>query len=507
MPKIFLFFKRLIPAFLGAIAALALPPTNFWLLIFILVPTTLKLFADQNTKPLLHQFFFGWLFGFGYFLAAMHWIGYAFFVDAASDLWMMPFALSGLSAFLALYWGLAFAFASILVRRGHPVWLALPPLLAIAELLRGILFTGFPWSVWGQMVDGMGVVAQLASVIGMIGLTLFILLWAAAPFGIWRERGLRRAIAVLVLISLPVTHFWGEWRLSQNPTHYKADVMLRLVQPNIAQNDKWRSGNARVIFNQLLQLTAAPSSTGKPVTHIMWPEASVPFLIDESPEGRAELAKALQPGQTLMAGAVRRERPTPEAHYFTSILMFNDKAEVIGHYDKWRLVPGGEFLPLEWALAPLGFRRLVNAPESFTPGEGPKTMAVPGAGLAGFSVCYEAIFPGGVAATNPRPDWLVNVTNDGWFGTSTGPYQHLAMLRLRAIELGVPAARAANTGISAVIDPLGRMTFTSQLNAIGSFDFALPTSLGETVYVKFGEILFVIVVFTLFLVGDFLRRV
>ncbi|MEO9166767.1 MAG: apolipoprotein N-acyltransferase, partial [Aestuariivirga sp.] len=335
---------------------------------------------------------------------------------------------------------------------------------------------------------------------------LLILLWAAAPYGLWHERGLARIIAALVLISLPLSYVWGEWRLAQNPTQYKADVMLRLVQPNINQNEKWQTGNARAIYNRLLQLTAAPSTTGKPVTHIIWPEASVPFLLDESVEGRAELAAVMKPGQTLLAGAVRRATPNLDAPYYTSILMMNDKAEVLAHYDKWRLVPGGEFLPLEWALAPLGFRRLVNAPESFTPGDGPKTLPVPGAGYAGFSICYEAIFPGAVAAENPRPDWLVNVTNDGWFGTSTGPYQHLAMLRLRAIELGVPAARAANTGISAVIDPLGRITFQSQLDTIGSYDLALPNPIGVTPYVTLKGYLFILLAFVLFLVGELLRR-
>lgn len=497
--------RALLPCFLGGVAALGLPPTNFWWLMFLLVPAILWLFSQQTAKLWYHQFLFGWLVGFGYFITSQHWIGYAFFVDK-SDLWMMPFALSGLAGFLALYWGLAFLAAAKLHARGHPLWLALPPCLAIAEYLRGILFTGYPWAVWGQMTDAMGGVTQLASVFGMVGLTLLIWLWAAAPFALWQERSWRRGIGALILLSLPAAYLWGEQRLAQNPTHYTEGVVLRLVQPNITQDDKWRNGNARAIFDQLLQMTSAPSSTGRPITHIIWPESIVPFLLDESIPGRAELATALMPGQTLLAGAVHRDSPKPEAHYFTSIIMFNDKADVIGHYDKWRLVPGGEFLPLEWVLGPLGFRHLVNLPEGFTAGDGPKTLPVPGAGFAGFSVCYEAIFPGAVSAANPRADWLVNVTNDGWFGQSTGPYQHLAQLRLRTIELGVPAARAANTGISAVIDPLGRMTFASQLDTIGSYDLSLPTALGETPYVKFGGIIFTLLLLALFLTGEFLRQ-
>jgi len=504
--KFWLNVLKVIPFPLGGLAALGLPPSDMWYGFFVIIPSLLYFWNRSNHNTQKQSFIFGWLFGFGYFLVALHWIGYAFFVNAESDLWMMPFAVGGLAAFLAIYWGLAFFVARLLEKRGHPIWLSLPLCLGLAEYLRGILFTGFPWAAIGQMVDGMGGVAQLASVIGMVGLTLMICLWSASLFGIWRETGIRRIVATFILLSLPAAYMGGEWRLAQNPTRYSSDVVLRLVQPNISQDDKWRNNNARTIYDQLLQMTSAPSSIGKPVTHIIWPESIVPFLIDESVPGRAELATALKPTQTLLAGAVRRDGANSDSKYYTSIIMFNDHADVLAHYDKWRLVPGGEFLPLEWLLKPLGFRHLVNLPESFAAGEGPQTLPVPGAGLAGFSICYEAIFPDAVAARTPRPNWLVNVTNDGWFGSSTGPHQHLAMLRLRAIELGLPAARAANTGISAVIDPLGRHTFNSQLNTIGSFDLLLPLDLGETVYAKFYGISLTLLALLIFFGSVFLRR-
>ena len=265
--------------------------------------------------------------------------------------------------------------------------------------------------------------------------------------------------------------------------------MLRLVQPNIGQNEKWREGNARKIFDELLGLTAAPPSTGRPVTHIIWPESSVPFLIDESNEGKAELARVLLPGQTLLAGAVRRSAPRDDADYFTSILIFDNNANVLNHYDKWHLVPGGEFLPMAWLLEPLGLRKLVNLPESFKAGAGPSTLPVPGAGNAGFSICYEAIFPDAVASPTLRPDWLLNVTNDGWFGNSSGPWQHLAQMRLRSIESGAPTARAANTGISAIIDAYGRETFLSQSETIGAFDLMLPEAAQMTIYWRYSDLL------------------
>ena len=459
---------------LGAICSFGLVPYDQWWLLFIAVPA-----AIFGLKGLLHNnirriFLAGWCFGFGYFIFAMHWIGYAFFVNAANDLWMMPIALGGLSAFLALYWAVATVIAAGLARRGHPLWLSVPVAFAAMEWLRGHLFTGFPWSVFGQMVDGMWGVEQAAAFVGMTGLTFLIWVWAASAYGIWVERGLLRWCCVILLLTFPATLFMGRWRLATHPTVYVPGIMLRLVQPNINQNEKWREGNARKIFDQLLSLTAAPSSTGLPVTHIIWPESSIPFLIDESAQGRAEIARALNPGQTLLAGAVRRAAPRDDAAYFTSILVFDSNATVLNHYDKWKLVPGGEFLPLAWLLEPLGLRKLAALPESFTAGEGATTLPVPGAGNAGFSICYEAIFPGAVASATVEPDWLINVTNDGWFGNSSGPWQHLAQMRLRAIETEAPAARVANTGISAIIDAYGREVFTSQPNIAGAFDVMLP---------------------------------
>ena len=491
---------------LGALSTLALAPVDAWWVVLLTVPLALSVLQPAPKQKLWHSFWRGWCFGFGYFVAALHWIGFAFLVDVARDLWMMPIALGGLAAYLALYWGAAAALAGIAARRGIPFWLAAPVTFTALEWVRGHLLTGFPWADFGQAVDGMGGVAQLAAVIGMNGLTFLIWLWGAALLGLLSSFRKERIAAAIIVATLPLSYAWGEWSLASHPTLYVPDVTLRLIQPNISQNDKWREGNARAIFEQLKSMTAAPSSTGRPVTHIIWPESSIPFLIDESVAGRSELAGVLQPGQTLLAGAVRRDAPNDDAHYFTSILVFNDKAEVLSHYDKWHLVPGGEFLPMAWLLEPLGLRKVVSLPESFTPGPGPTTLPVPGAGLAGMSICYEAIFPGAIADPALRPSWLVNVTNDGWFGKSVGPYQHLAQLRLRAIELGVPVARAANTGISAVIDSYGRETFASQLGTTGAFDLQLPQSSQMTIYAALPDFGLVLLLFLLIILGACLKR-
>ncbi len=204
------------------------------------------------------------------------------------------------------------------------------------------------------------------------------------------------------------------------------------------------------------------------------------------------MSRLLAGKTTLITGAMRRDKeiigPDGEPAIHNSIITFNGKAEVVARYDKWRLVPGGEFLPFEWLLEPLGFRRVVTVPGSFAAGPGAVSIAVPGAPPAGMLVCYEAIFPHGLVDGAARPSWLLNVTNDGWFGHSTGPYQHLAQARLRAIEQGLPLVRAANTGISAVIDGHGRrIAFACSRRRGGVIDSALPVELPPTLYGRFGD--------------------
>ncbi len=471
---------------LGVISALAMPPVDAWWVLLITIPLVLVGLETEMQSHPLKVFSLGWCFGFGYFVAALHWITFAFFVNAG-DIWMMPFALGALAGGMALFWGTAAFLAVLLASRRVPLFLSLPFSMALFEWLRGNILTGFPWAVFGQAADGMAGVEQLASVVGMTGLTAMIWAWSATPHGLLSGKRNVQAGAVIILALLPLSYGWGQWRLSENPTHYRSGIMLRLVQPNISQSDKWREGNARKIFDQLKALTSAPSSTGQTITHIIWPESAVPFLIEESADGKAELKAALKPNQILMTGAVRRQSPRDDADYFTSILVFDDQAQVRATYDKWHLVPGGEFLPMAWLLEPLGLRKVVNLPGSFKAGVGPSTMDVPGLGLVGMSVCYEAIFPGALYDAQKRPGLLVNVTNDGWFGNSAGPYQHLAQLRLRAIESGLPVARAANTGISAIMDPLGREVFKSQLDSVGAFDVVLPEPVGATIYSRLGE--------------------
>ena len=481
----------------GAVAALAMPPTGLWPLLALSFPVLLLALEGLTARRIRDSFLCGWGFGLGYFIVAFHWIGFAFLVDAATYLWMMPFAVGALAASMAVYWGLAAVAANFTGWRGLPLVFGHAAFLAGAEFLRGRLFTGFPWAAPGLAIDGMGPVAQGAAVLGMTGFTHLIILWAGLPVVLLRLRWVRRDVvaAGLALLLLPVFFAFGSMRLADATDATVPGVRLRIVQPNIGQDEKWREANGRGIFDRMLALSIAPTAA-RPggiaeVTHLIWPESAVPFLIDESDVAKTELARMLAGRTVLITGAIRRDLSRQDADgenpVFNSVITFDGTATVVARYDKWRLVPGGEFLPFEWLLKPLGFRKVVTVPGSFASGPGPVTGIVPGAPPAGMLICYEAIFPQNLVSRETRPAWLINVTNDGWFGASTGPYQHLAQARLRAIEQGLPLVRAANTGISAVIDGFGRYAGRLPLGESGILDAALPAALAETPYGRYGD--------------------
>ncbi|MBC8037847.1 MAG: apolipoprotein N-acyltransferase [Rhizobiales bacterium] len=483
---------------LGAAAALAMPPIGLWPVLFLAVPALLLLLEGLKPRSLAQSFLTGWLFGLGYFLPALHWIGYAFLVDAATYLWMMPFAVLGLAAAMAIYWGLAALVVNALALRGLRLVLGFAAVLAIAEWLRGHLFTGFPWAAPGLAVDGMGAVAQLASLAGMTGLTLLIVLWAGLPLVFVGAR--HRIAAAGLLLLLPIAWGYGWYRLSTAIDTDVADVSLRIVQPNIGQDGKWRGENARPIFDTMLALSSEATAENPQGiasrTHVIWPESAVPFLIDEGGAVALELRQLLGGRTVLITGALRRDLLQGQSFnsvlVHNSVIVFNGLADVAARYDKWRLVPGGEYLPLAGLFQPLGFSRIVTLPGNFVPGPGPATIDIPNAPPVGLLICYEAIFPDRLVDPAKRPQWLLNVTNDGWFGNSTGPWQHLAQARLRTIEQGLPMARAANTGISAVIDPYGRIRAALALGQQGVLDQALPEALPPTVYSRFGDGVFTI---------------
>jgi apolipoprotein N-acyltransferase len=265
-------------------------------------------------------------------------------------------------------------------------------------------------------------------------------------------------------------------------------VRLRIVQANVDQANKWRPENSAEIFAKYLKLTK--SGGGGPgldgVQLVIWPETAVPFLLADSSEALAEIAAILPAGTTLLAGSARvadehdSQGRLVHSRVYNSLLAIDDKGSVISGYDKIHLVPFGEYLPFQDFMESLGIMQMTGVRGGFSPGSGPRRLAVPGIPLLSPLICYEIIFPDDITDKGDRPGWLLSVTNDAWFGTSAGPYQHFHQARLRAVEQGLPVVRAANTGISAIIDPYGRVVAEIGLGEEGVLDGVLPQALPPT---------------------------
>jgi apolipoprotein N-acyltransferase len=502
-------WRRLLAAFgFGALAAASMQPLLLWPVLLISLPVLIWLLdgiageRSARSTTALRAFLAGWSFGFGYFLASLYWIGAAFLVDAETYAWMMPVAVAALPAGMALYWGAATALAALFWAPGLRRVFLLAAALSAAEWLRGHLFTGFPWNALGYASEAVDGIAQLAAYIGIWGLTLLVTLWALLPAILADERLSRGARLLGVAIALSPLPLWavGAARLDKAETSFVPGVTVRIVQPNVPQSDKWRSDNASPMFADLLTMSGAGATAGTPgrfqPTLVLWPESSVPFLIDEQGAALRAIAAALPDESLILMGSLRRA-PAPrgsEAAVYNSLFVIDGGGRIRAAYDKTHLVPYGEYLPLEHWLKPLGFRRLVPIPGSFDRGDGPVTLALQDAPAVSPLICYEAIFPGQVASRRERPGWLLNVTNDGWFGRSSGPYQHLSQARFRAIEEGLPLLRAANTGISAVIDAHGRIISQLPLGAKGAIDSRLPRAIPSPPYARIGDLAFFLMV-------------
>jgi apolipoprotein N-acyltransferase len=464
----------------------------------------LKLSEPAGARPLRSAFFRGWLAGVGYFALGVGWITEPFMVDAAVYGWMAPFALLAMAGGLALFWGLASLAYRALAPRG--VWrvLVFAGLLAGAEWLRGHLMTGFPWNLPGESWRAGSAPSQAAALIGVYGLTWLTVAMGAAPAVLFDKasRRVKGATLGLAAAALAGLYLGGAARL-QAPAGDQG-VRLRVVQADIDQKTKWRPENLDAIVQDYLRLSRTPAAT--PPDVIVWPEGALPAVIDEllapgSPYV-PRFAALLAPGQVLAMGA-NRVKPGADGgwDYFNSLVAFEQVGgdlKLVGLYDKHRLVPFGEFLPLGETATRLGVRSLVHMPEDFSFGPKPRPQALGRLPLAQPLICYEALFPGAVRDAarrgGARPSWILNISNDAWFGQASGPLQHLNLASYRAIEEGLPIVRATPTGVSAVIDAHGRILPGKSLGLgeAGVIDAVLPAALPPTPYARFGDLAFVL---------------
>jgi apolipoprotein N-acyltransferase len=486
----------------GALSALAMAPFNAWPVLLLTFPIVVWLIDGTGAGRLRGvpaAAMTGWWFGIGYFVPGLYWIGYAFLVDASIFGWLMPFAVLGLPAYLALFTAFGFALARLIWTRDASRVIALAASLTVSEWLRGHVLTGFPWNAFGYALTEPLALAQTASLIGLWGLTFLAVAIFASPAVLidGSSRGRRPWIAPLIALSLLVAMgIFGGIRLSLHPTSQVANVKLRIMQPNLQQDVRFNYAAKAEVMQKYLTLSdraSGPQSTGvRDATILIWPESAFPFFLSREPDAMAQIAGLLPKGTILITGSVRAPDLPPGVRItraYNSIYAIDHDGSIVSIYDKLHLVPFGEFLPFQDLMEKLGFVQLTKVQGGFIPGVLRKPMDIPNAPRALPLICYEAIFPGDVVTGKDRPGWIVNLTNDGWFGISTGPYQHLQQARLRAIEEGLPLVRAANTGISAVIDPVGRIVARLGLGLEGVLDSSLPSAIPPTFYVRAGDAL------------------
>jgi apolipoprotein N-acyltransferase len=456
---------------------------------------------DRPGRPLRQALLRGWLAGVGYFAVGVWWITEPFMVDAKEQGWMAPFALVLMAGGLALFWGLAAMAYRALKTPGPARVLVFAGCLAGFEWLRGHVFSGFPWDLPGEGWQAGSAPSQMASVLGAYGLTWLTLAIGAAPAVLAGKGRARAKVATLALAATALAglYGYGAGRLAGAAKPRPDAPTIRVVQANIDQKNKWKPENLRMVFDTYVQLTDRPAAVRPAI--VIWPEGALPAVIDElvapgSPYAPA-LRDALIPGQTLLMGANRVETGADGAQrYFNTLVAFRrepDALRVTGVYDKHHLVPFGEYMPAAQFATRIGFRSLVHMPDDFTAGPPSRPIAPLGVPAVQVLICYEALFPGvtraGAARAGLRPAWILNVSNDAWFGEGSGPLQHLNLASYRAIEEGLPIVRATPTGVSAVIDAYGRILPGARLGLgrLGVIDAPLPSALEKTVFSQQGD--------------------
>ena len=481
-------WQRWLMAFVGGIfVTLALPPVYATPLMLLAFPLFILLI--DGAVRLRTVVGLGWLFGAGHMLSGLYWVGNALAIAGAPPAlaMLLPLSMAFYPALGAvLYW----VASRWLISRG---WMHYGDALALAlfaicwlvgEWLRGHLFTGFPWNLVGYSWAFSDIMSQPAALFGAYGLSFVTVLVAATPLTLvgcklkFFRSWVPVASGTLVLIAM---FAFGFNRLSMAGDTDYHDLRIRIVQSNIDQKDKWRPDLRADNF--IRHLILSEKQGAEKVDLLIWPETAVPYYLDEDPGRTVMMGRIIKPEGMILTGVPRREiLPDRTRKYYNSLLAIEANGAVTHTFDKFHLVPFGEYVPFHDLLKQLGFEKVVEGAGDFTPGPGPRVLDLPGMPSVGPLICYEVIFPGNVVPAGERPGFLLNVTNDAWYGKTTGPYQHLMITRFRAIEEGLPILRAAGTGISAIIDGYGRVVRQLGLGKAGTVDGKLPKAIVEPTF-------------------------
>ena len=465
----------------GLAGALGFQPVGLW-------PLTLLSFAAllwlvERAPGLRSALARGWCFGFGQFVLGLNWIATAFTYQAAMPAWLGWVAVVLLSLYLAVYPAAAAGLAYRWGRRNRLVLvLVFAAAWIVTEWLRATLFTGFAWNPVGVALVDTGL-AWPARWIGTYGLSgLVVLLGGALLLALGSDQRRAAAGTALAVIGLCA----AAWGVAAAERSGPLGKMVRIVQPNIGQQNKWDPGFRDENFRRQQRLTGAPLAEPRLV---LWPEAATPDYIGVDPRARSRIAGLIGPRDIIMLGAVELvfgpDGMTDAA--YNSLFALDSTGRILGRYDKAHLVPYGEYLPMRPLLSRIGLSRLAPGDKDFLSGPGPRNILLPGFGRAGVQICYEIIFSGDVVDDEERPDFIFNPSNDAWFG-AFGPPQHLAQARLRALEEGLPVLRATPTGISAVIDRHGRLLQSIPTGIEGVIDTRLPPPGQATLFARFGNL-------------------
>ena len=481
---------------LGICATAALPPVDLTPL--LLVAFTGLLWLDDGSLGPWGSFRLGYIFGFGFFISGLYWIAAAMFVDIANFWWLVPIAAAGLPAAFALYIGSVLLATNLACKHlrlaGAARIFAFAAAWTVAEWVRGHAFTGLPWNLigyaWSGGFPGAIVMLQTVAVVGIYGLSFLTVLTASLPALLGAtsltplSRGRRLAPVIAAGLLVVVPSLSGVLRLATTPT-VDTGYFLRIVQPSIPQTMKWEPAAAQRNLRLLLELSGAPAT--QKLAAVVWPEAATPFLLGRDAYHRGEIAAVAASGRGyVITGAVRTNPPPdPVTRVWNSIEVVDGNGEIRARYDKAHLVPFGEYVPLREML-PL--QKITPGSLDYSAGPGPRTVELPGLPPFAPLICYEVIFPGEIVDEHDRPAWILNATNDAWYGRTSGPYQHFAIARTRAVEEGLPLVRVANNGVSGIVDEVGRVVARIDLDTVGYADLPLPAvTVAPTPYARFGD--------------------
>ena len=480
----------------GAIATFAIPPLSIFLFIFAL---GFGIYLITLSSTLKKTFLSGWFLGFGWFSFGLYWIGSAFLVADTFHKILMPFAIVILPCLLSIFWGLACIFAKLLTKKNHSPILLTIVFLTLFEYLRAKVFTGFPWLMPSIILSSNEYLIQIFSFIGSFAANLFVLCFSVLPFILILNFKKKYIVFTFIVIPITILLFSSFIRFYNKDLQKTDNNLITLVQPNIEQRQKWKSETRNANLKKLIQLSRQNPTEFKGVNRIIiWPETSFEGTIPNEMNFLSSLSKKVLKDQNavLVVGLLRIETNK----LFNSLVFLNSNGNIIYKYDKIHLVPFGEYIPFRTKLP-----QIVNllSPKDFSSGNVKSNLTLNGFGEILTLICYEILFNDEVVARlSSNTNLLINITNDAWFGKTLGPYQHLALTKIKAVELGIPIARVANTGISALISPYGEEITKIPLYESGVKTVKLIVPLDYTIYKNYGKIIFIVSILFLIIINN-----